>query len=60
MEIVLMTEDAIFFKYHRAASDSDSGRVLAFNHNPSACWLDDYDDPIQDFSLDDVDSLKIV
>ncbi len=60
MEIVLMTKDEIFFKYHRSAMDVNSGRVLAFSRDSKACWLDDYDDPIQDFSLDDVDSLKVV
>jgi len=48
IEIVGKTEDFVYFKYHRAANDADSGRFLAFKSNPNACWLDDYDEPVQD------------
>lgn len=48
IEIVGKTEDVMYFKYHRAAKDEDSGRFLAFRSNPNACWLDDYDEAIQD------------
>ena len=48
IEIVGKTDDAVYFKYHRAAKDEDSGRFLAFKSNPDACWLDDYTEAIQD------------
>ncbi|MBA7688055.1 hypothetical protein ES703_96531 [subsurface metagenome] len=47
IEIVGKTKDFVYLKYHRAANDEDSGRFLAFKCNPNACWLDDYDEPVQ-------------
>jgi len=48
IEIIGRTDDFIYFKYHRAAKDVDSGRILVFRRNPNAYWLDDYDEPVQD------------
>jgi len=48
IEIVGKTEELVYFKYHRAAKDADSGRFLAFKSNPSACWFDDYDEAVED------------
>jgi len=42
IEILGPCEGRMFFKYHRAAEDADSGRFLVFDSNPNACWLDDY------------------
>ena len=47
IEIVGKTKDFVYFKYHQAAKDADSGRFLVFASNPNACWLDDYDEPVQ-------------
>jgi len=52
IEIVGKTQDHIYFKYHRAARDQDSGRFMGFKRNPNACWLDDYDQPVEDYSID--------
>jgi len=52
IEIVGKTEKFVYFKYHRAADDEDSGRFLVFKSNPSACWLDDYDEIIHDCAID--------
>jgi len=51
IEIVGKTEDFIYFKYHRAADDADSGRFLAFRRNPGACWFDDYDEAVHDYPV---------
>jgi len=51
IEIVGKTKDYVFFKYHRAFRDEDSGRFMVCKRNPSACWLDDYDEPIQDYPI---------
>ncbi len=48
IEIVGKTEELVYFRYHRAAKDEDSGRFLAFKSNPNAYWLDDYDEVTQD------------
>jgi lysine 2,3-aminomutase len=48
IEVVGGTEEFIHFKYHRAANDADNGRFLIFRRNPDACWLDDYDELVQE------------
>jgi L-lysine 2,3-aminomutase len=52
IEIIGRTEDFVYFKYHRAAKDADSGRFLALASNPNAYWLDDYTEVIRDYPID--------
>jgi len=52
IEIVGKTENFVFFKYLRAAEDTDSGRFLAWESNPDAYWLDDYIETIQDYPVE--------
>ncbi len=49
IEIIGKTKDFVYFKYHRAADDADSGRFLVFKSNPNAYWFDDYDEVIRDY-----------
>ncbi|HDS85651.1 MAG TPA: KamA family radical SAM protein [Phycisphaerales bacterium] len=49
IEILSKTDTKIFFKYHRAADDADSGKVLVCNSNPDACWLDDYEEILREY-----------
>ncbi len=49
IEIMGKTEEYVFFKYHRAADDLESGRVLVFASNPEAYWFDDYAEIIEDY-----------
>ena len=51
IEIAGKTKDHVYLKYHRAAKDEDSGRFMVFKSNPSACWLDDYDEPVEQYRL---------
>ncbi|MGB2808639.1 MAG: KamA family radical SAM protein [Sedimentisphaerales bacterium] len=51
IEISGMTENRVYFKYHRAADDADSGRFLVLKRNPRAYWLDDYDEVIRDYAV---------
>ncbi len=51
MEIVGKTEELVYFKYHRAAKDEDSGRFMAFKSNPNACWLEDYEEVLEDYPV---------
>jgi KamA family protein len=44
IEILGKDAERVYFKYHRAAKDGDSGRFLAFKSNPNAYWLDDYEE----------------
>ena len=48
IEIVGKTKEMVYFRYHRAYRDEDSGRFVAFKSNPSACWFDNYDEAIED------------
>jgi len=52
IEIIGKTEDFVYFKYHRAADDADSGRFLTLASNPDAYWLDDYAEIIKDYPID--------
>ena len=49
LEILAKIDGQIYFKYHRAADDKDSGRILVCRSNPQACWLDDYEDVSRDY-----------
>jgi len=49
IEIVGMTKERMYLKYHRAADDADSGRFLVVRRNPNAYWLDDYDEVIREY-----------
>lgn len=52
IEIVGKTEKEVYFKYHRAANDLDSGRFMVFKSNPQAYWLDDYEEMVCDYPID--------
>ncbi len=52
IEIVGITKNRVYFKYHRAADDADSGRFLVLKRNPNAYWLDDYDEVIRNYAVD--------
>jgi lysine 2,3-aminomutase len=51
IEIVGKTKDYVYFKYHRAFRDEDSGRFMVFKSNPNAYWFDDYDELVQDYPI---------
>jgi len=52
IEIAGMTRGRVYFKYHRAADDADSGRFFIVRRNPKAYWLDDYDEVIRDYAIE--------
>ena len=51
IEILGKTKKFVYFKYHRAAADQDSGRFLVFKSNPNAYWFDDYDEVVRDYPI---------
>ena len=51
LEIVGKTEELMFFKYHRAARNEDSGRFLVMVRNPQAYWFDDYEQIVDEYPL---------
>lgn len=52
VEVVGMDESTIYFKYHRAADDADSGKFMALARNRQAYWFDDYEEIIAGYPLD--------
>ncbi len=51
IEIAGLSEDQIFFKYHRAAKNEDTAKFIAFKRNPDAYWFDDYEEAVAEFSV---------
>lgn len=42
VEVVGKMDNKIVFRYHRAPDPHNCGRVMVFDSNPAASWLDDY------------------
>jgi len=40
--VVGKMDNKIVFRYHRAPNPLDCGRVMMFDSDPAAGWLDDY------------------
>jgi len=51
IEIVGLTEQRVYMKYHRAAVDADSGKFFSFESNPDAYWLDDYEEVVREYPV---------
>ncbi|HIE31605.1 MAG TPA: KamA family radical SAM protein [Methanosarcinales archaeon] len=51
IEVVGKTDKHIFLRYHRAADPKQTADFLIFKSNPDACWFDDYDEPIMEYSI---------
>jgi lysine 2,3-aminomutase len=47
VEVVARLGSQIIFRYRRAPDPRNCGRVLVFDSNPAACWLDDYNAKVQ-------------
>ncbi|MBU0515859.1 MAG: KamA family radical SAM protein [Proteobacteria bacterium] len=52
IEVVGLTEEHVFFKFHRAAEDEDSARFMIYRRNPQAYWFDDYSEVVAEEALD--------
>ncbi len=43
IEVAGLNDEQVFFRYHRPADpDQDAAEIFAYDRNPEACWLDDY------------------
>lgn len=51
IEIVGLSNQHVYMKYHRAANDVDSGKFFSFKSNPDAYWLDDYEEVARDYPV---------
>ncbi len=45
VEVVGKMENKVIFRYHRAPDPLDCGRLMIFESDPTAGWLDDYTKP---------------
>jgi lysine 2,3-aminomutase len=52
IEIVGKMEGRTYFKYHRAADETNNGRIMVFASNPQAYWLDDYEEVMSEYPAD--------
>lgn len=52
IEVIGKAGDLVFMKYHRAANDADSGKLVIVKSNPAACWFDDYQEIAADYPMD--------
>jgi KamA family protein len=52
IEVVGLSDEHIFFKFHRAAAVQDSARFMVFARNPEAYWFDDYTVMVAENALD--------
>jgi hypothetical protein len=46
-----MTDEHIFFKFHRAANPREKAYTVVFKRNPEAFWYDDYKEMEMDYSV---------
>lgn len=51
VEVVGKMDNKVVFRYHRAPNPLDCGRIMVFESDPSAGWLDDYTKPEPVISL---------
>jgi lysine 2,3-aminomutase len=52
IEVLGLTGDFIYFKHLRAANPEEKARFFVCHRNPDAYWLDDYEDFVDEFMLD--------
>ncbi len=48
IEVIGMTAEYTYFKYHQAADPDDIGRFMVYMSNPEAYWFDDYIEPVDE------------
>jgi KamA family protein len=52
IEVVGMTEEYVYMRYHRAANPAEKARFLVLRRNPDAYWFDDYEEVVNEFYFD--------
>ncbi|QJA06821.1 KamA family radical SAM protein [Thermosulfurimonas marina] len=52
LEIAALTRETVIFKFHRAARNTDTGKVLVYARHPEAYWLDDYSELVEEVPLE--------
>ncbi len=52
VEILGKNDEYVYFRYHRAANPEEKARFLIFRSNPQAHWLDDYDELVDEYTVE--------
>lgn len=52
IEIIATDDKYTYMKYHQAADKNNIGKLMVFNKNPDAKWLEDYGDPVSESTPD--------
>ena len=52
IEVLGLSEDHIFFRYHRSADLKEKERFIVYKRKPEAYWFDDYTEQIEDYSIE--------
>ncbi|MGK7345683.1 MAG: KamA family radical SAM protein [Candidatus Nitrospinota bacterium M3_3B_026] len=52
IEMAGKTDGKAYFRYHRAAEPREKARFMVFKSNPRAYWFDDYDEIVEDYSME--------
>ena len=53
IEIVGMTDEHIFFRYHQSPDPEQVGSFMVFKRNPDAYWFDDYHELVAEYPIQD-------
>ncbi|KAF1078107.1 KamA family radical SAM protein [Methanogenium sp. MK-MG] len=48
IEIIATDNKYTYMKYHQAENKNNIGKLMVFNKNPDAKWLEDYGDPVSE------------
>ena len=59
IEVIALTSELVVLKYHRAADDGESGRVMVYQRNPDATWLDDYTNLVESHVPEAVQAIAV-
>jgi len=57
IEALGMSDDHVYFKFHRAADFHNNARLLQFKRNPNAYWFDDYEEAGSELIFSEVQEL---
>ena len=50
IEVVGLTENHIYFKYLRAATEENDAKFMVYKRNPEAYWFDDYTELVDEYT----------
>jgi len=52
IEVIGKTDTQVYMRYHRAANPQEKARFMIFERNPNAYWFDDYDEILEEYSIE--------